>query len=63
MQDLFYRTDLQGNVTMASPRGAILAAWSSPDDMIGLNVTRDVYADPTEREQFLAVLAEKGESH
>ncbi|MDP3395145.1 MAG: PAS domain S-box protein, partial [Methanoregula sp.] len=61
MQDLFYRTDLQGNVTMASPRGAILAAWPSPDHMIGLNVTRDVYADPTEREQFLAVLAEKGE--
>ena len=61
MQDLFYRTDLQGNVTMASPRGAILAAWASPDHMIGLNVTRDVYADPTEREQFLAVLAEKGE--
>lgn len=61
MQDLVYRTDLQGNVTMASPRGAMLAAWGSPNLLIGQNVAREIYADPKEREQFLAVLAEKGE--
>ena len=61
MQDLFYRTDLQGNVTMVSPRGARLAGYASPDGLIGRNAARDIYADPIERERFLAVLAEKGE--
>jgi len=61
MQDLFYRTDLQGNITMVSPRGARLAGYASPDVLIGRNAARDIYADPKERDRFLAVLAEKGE--
>ena len=61
MQDLFYRTDLQGNITMVSPRGAKLAGYESPDVLIGRNVARDLYADPKERENFLAELNEKGE--
>ncbi|HWQ66553.1 MAG TPA: PAS domain S-box protein [Methanospirillum sp.] len=61
MQDLFYRTDLQGNITMISSIGLKLAGYDSPEAMIGHNVINDLYADPKEREQFLAVLAEKGE--
>jgi PAS domain S-box-containing protein len=61
MQDLFYRTDLQGNITMISPRGARLAGYESPEVLIGRNVARDLYADPMEREHLLAELNGNGE--
>ena len=60
MQDLVYQTDLEGNLTMISPSGARLAGFASPDEVMGQNIARDLYADPREREQFLAVLKEKG---
>ena len=61
MQDLFYRTDLDGKITMVSPLGIRLAGFRSPEDVIGLNAATEMYADPKEREQFLALLSEKGE--
>ncbi|MGD0081428.1 MAG: PAS domain S-box protein [Methanoregula sp.] len=60
MQDMFYRTDLDGNILMISPHGAKLAGYDSPDEMIGLNTARDIYMDPDERERFVALLEEKG---
>jgi PAS domain S-box-containing protein len=60
MQDLVYRTDLEGNLTMISPSGARLAGYSSPEEVIGHNIASELYADPKEREQFLAVLKENG---
>ncbi|MFA4825566.1 MAG: PAS domain S-box protein [Methanoregula sp.] len=60
MQDMFYRTDLQGKITMLSPAGVRLAGYDSPDDLIGLDAA-SVYAEPEERKQLLSVLAEKGE--
>lgn len=61
MPDLFYRADLAGNLTMITPKGAQMAGYNSPDEMIGLNIGRDLYAAQKERERFLAALAEKGE--
>ncbi|MCX6699019.1 MAG: PAS domain S-box protein, partial [Methanomicrobiales archaeon] len=60
MQDLVYQTDLQGNLTMISPTGTKLAGYTSPDDVLGKNIARDLYADPKERKLFLAELADKG---
>ncbi|MEI6840735.1 MAG: PAS domain S-box protein [Methanomicrobiales archaeon] len=60
MQDLVYQTDLQGNLIMISPTGIRLAGYSSPDDVLGKNIARDLYADPKQREELLAVLADKG---
>jgi len=59
MQDLFYRTNLEGVITMISPSGAKLAGYGSPDEMIGESVY-DLYADPLEREKFLAALGVNG---
>ena len=59
MQDMFYRTDLQGRITMISPAGVKLAGYNSLDEMIGLNA-RDMYVDPAERGRLLALVAEKG---
>jgi PAS domain S-box-containing protein len=60
MQDLFYRTDLEGTITMVSPAGIRISGYNSPEDLIGRNISDGIYADIKEREQFLAVLKEKG---
>ncbi len=60
MQDLVYQTDLQGNLTMVSPAGIRLAGYASPEAVIGRNVARDLYADPKQHEEFLAMLARDG---
>ncbi len=59
MQDLFYRTDNMGKITMLSPSAVHLAGYDSIDQLIGQDIN-SVYADSTEREKLLAVLGEKG---
>ncbi|HEX3000960.1 MAG TPA: PAS domain S-box protein, partial [Methanoregula sp.] len=59
MQDLFYRTDLQGKITMLSPSAAKISGYDSIDQLIGMDVT-SVYVDPAERETLLSLLREKG---
>jgi PAS domain S-box-containing protein len=60
MQDVFYRTDMEGNIIMASPSGAQMFGFDNADQAIGLNIARDLYANPAERDRLLAVLQEKG---
>jgi PAS domain S-box-containing protein len=60
MQDMFYRTDLEGKLTMISPAGAALAGYNSPEEMAGLDVARDLYASSQERRKFLSILSKKG---
>lgn len=59
MQDIFYRTDLAGTITMLSPSAAHLAGYDSVDQLIGRDVS-EIYADPSVRDRLLAVLREKG---
>ncbi|WP_321506200.1 PAS domain S-box protein [uncultured Methanoregula sp.] len=59
MQDLFYRTDLAGKITMLSPSAAKIAGYDSIDQLIGQDVTT-VYADPADRDRLLLALREKG---
>ncbi|MDD1682948.1 MAG: PAS domain-containing sensor histidine kinase, partial [Methanoregula sp.] len=60
MQDMFYRSDLDGKLTMVSPAGARMAGYDSPEEMIGLDVAHDMYAEPQQRRKFLALLAKTG---
>jgi PAS domain S-box-containing protein len=60
VQDMLYRTDMEGRITMISPAGAKLAGYDSPDKMIGLDLARDLYAEPQDRKKFLSILARKG---
>jgi len=53
-QDMLYRTDMEGRITMISPAGAKLAGYDSPDKMIGLDLARDLYAEPQDRKKFLS---------
>ncbi|MFA5268426.1 MAG: PAS domain S-box protein [Methanoregula sp.] len=59
MQDIFYRTDLTGKITMLSPSAAKLAGYDSNDQLLGQDVT-SVYADPAGRGSLLSALKEKG---
>ena len=60
IQDLVYRTDLDGRITIISPAGAKRAGFTSPEEMIGLNIAHTLYADPQERRRFLAILEKNG---
>ncbi len=60
IQEVFYRTDIKGNLVMMSPSGAKLLGYDSVEEMMGLNVTKTFYAVPEERGEFLTVLEEKG---
>jgi PAS domain S-box-containing protein len=60
IQDVVYRTDKNGKLTMFSPYGVKLAGYDSESEMIGLDVAADTYKDPKERLRFLAALSEKG---
>ena len=60
VQDMLYRTDMEGKLTMISPAGARMSGYRSPDEMIGIDLARNLYADPQERKKFLTILAKKG---
>ncbi|MFA5266705.1 MAG: PAS domain S-box protein [Methanoregula sp.] len=60
LQDMLYRTDMDGRITMVSPAGAKRAGFGSAEEMIGLDLAQVLYADPHERKRFLTILAKKG---
>ena len=59
MQDLFYRTDLIGKITMVSPAGAKLAGYNTTEELIGQDAAM-MYANPADREKFMTVLRQNG---
>ena len=60
LQDMLYRTDVDGKITLINPAGAKRAGYSSPEEMTGLNLDQTLYADPVERKKFLAAIAREG---
>ena len=56
IQDVFYRVDRNGILTMISPYGARLIGYDSPADIVGKVQASRFYADPAEREVFTAYL-------
>jgi two-component system cell cycle sensor histidine kinase/response regulator CckA len=57
--DIFYRTDMDGTVLYASS-GVYRQSGYTVNDVIGINLARQIYAFPEERELFLKELGEKG---
>ena len=51
MQDVFYRADMEGNVTLVSPSGPQMLGCESVDEMIGLNVPKIFYKNPEDRDR------------
>ena len=59
IQEVFYRTDAKGNLTFLSPSGAARLGYSGTENAIGRPVTH-YYANPEQREPFLAALEKNG---
>jgi PAS domain S-box-containing protein len=60
IQDVFYRSDNCGKLVMVSPSGASLLGYNSTDEMIGLSISENFYANPIDREQYLKTIEENG---
>jgi PAS domain S-box-containing protein len=58
--DTYFRLDGVGNVVLVSPSGAELFGYDSPADMIGLNMARDFFANPADRQRFLEMILKAG---
>jgi PAS domain S-box-containing protein len=59
MQDAFYRTDRDGNITMVSPSTVRLLGAGSEDELLNKPMAA-FYAEPRDRESTLAALRERG---
>ena len=59
IQDIYYRTDKDGNVLMASPSGASLLGYDSVNEVLGKQIAT-FYYDPAERTELLAGLQKTG---
>jgi PAS domain S-box-containing protein len=58
--DTYFRLDGTGNLVLVSPSGAELLGYDSPSDMIGLNLARDIFVNPGDRDRFLGALLQAG---
>jgi PAS domain S-box-containing protein len=56
MQDVFYRVNRAGIITMISPYGARLVGYDTPEEICGKISATDFYADACEQDRFLAYL-------
>ena len=60
IQDVFYRSDKEGNLIMASPSWARLLGYDSLDDCIGYNIAEKFYFEPQRRKEFLDAVYRNG---
>ena len=59
-QDIFYRSDAQGNLVMVSPSVLPIYGADSLDELLGKDIASVFYKNPSDREKFLQTLYEKG---
>ena len=60
IQDIIYRSDLDGNLTMVSPSFAAKLGYGSVDECIGKNVVEYFWMYPERRQEFLDELERNG---
>jgi two-component system, cell cycle sensor histidine kinase and response regulator CckA len=60
MQDVFYRTDIDGNLIMISPSGPQFLGYDSIDQLLNVNIAKVLYVIPEDRAKFMQQLQSKG---
>ena len=60
IQDVFYRSDKDGNLIMASPSWASMLGYDSLDECLGKNIADVFYWEPEKRKPFLDAVYAKG---
>ena len=58
MVDGYYRTDLAGKMILASPSAFRMFGVKLLEDIVGLDVAENFYADPSKRKDFIKALQE-----
>ena len=54
IQDVYYRSDVDGNLILASPSMATVLGYDSLSELYGKNISRTLYYNPEQRKQFLS---------
>jgi len=60
IQDVFYRSDKEGNLIMASGGWARMLGYDSPEECIGLNIAEKFYFEPYRRKEVLDAIYKNG---
>lgn len=60
IQDVYYRSDREGNLIMASPSIIRLLGYDSFEEILGKNIADTLYYNPEDRKQFLKELSQTG---
>lgn len=63
MQDVFFRTDMEGNLVMANPKALELLGYNSLEEILGLNVVYTFNMDPAQTEKFIRFLRQREVIH
>jgi PAS domain S-box-containing protein len=61
MQDVFYRTDMAGNILIVSPSGANLFGILDAQELVGKNILGEGIQDESEVREFFELMAANGE--
>jgi PAS domain S-box-containing protein len=59
LQDVFYRVDLTGKISLISPSVTQLIGYN-PEDVIGLNLAKNIFADTRKWDEFLDLMKTHG---
>jgi PAS domain S-box-containing protein len=59
-RETIFITTPQGNFRYVNPAGVELFGYASPQEMLGLDIGADIYADPEERRRFGKEIGERG---
>jgi PAS domain S-box-containing protein len=60
IQDVFYRSDKDGNLIMASPSWASMLGYDSLEECLGKNIAEVFYWEPEKRKPFRVAVYSKG---
>jgi len=60
MQDAVYRSDMDGNITFITSSAARMLGFPSAESMIGLEIAKELYYHPEDRDELLAALRDQG---
>ena len=61
IQDVYYRSDKDGNLIMASPSWASVLGYGSLEECLGKNIGEVFYLEPEKRKPFLDAVYTKGQ--